>query len=228
MTTEKQIQTNSENAKSGGVKTEENKTAVKKLTEIEVRDLVKKRFKAECDPELIFKTAREKFESLKDIKREEFKEPKEELQKFVYNSLMPLGLETHYPLAETVKDSYRPLVIEVARQIEKEYDCRTPSEKILAETIAGAHIRIINYSRKLNALTDEGYLTAERNGYGNMLSKEIDRAQRHLISALVILKEVKNPTIELNVKAKTAFVAQNQQINAVNNPILQNENINPK
>lgn len=200
----------------------------KKLTEAEVRDLVRRRLKADCDPELIFKTAREKFESLKDIKREEFKEPKEELQKFAYNSLMPLGLETHYPLAETVKDSYRPLVIEVARQIEKEYDCKTPSEKILAETIAGAHIRIINYSRKLNALTDEGYLTAERNGYGNMLSKEIDRAQRHLITALMTIKQIKSPSIELNVKAKTAFLAQNQQINALNNPILQNENINPK
>ena len=61
-----------------------------------------------------------------------------------------------------------------------------------------------------------------------MLSKEVDKAHRQLIMALTTLKQIKNPPVEFNVKAKTAFLAQNQQINAVNNPVQQDENINPK
>jgi hypothetical protein len=37
------------------------------------------------------------------------------------------------------------------------------------------------------------------------------------------LKQLKAPTIEMNIRTNTAFISQNQQINA-NNPIESNKN----
>ena len=64
-----------------------------------------------------------------------------------------------------------------------------------------------------------------------MISKELDRANRQFITALTTLKQIKAPSLEINVKTKAAFVAQNQQLN-VNptdkNNLNKNENIEPK
>ena len=225
---QKQLEANRENARKGGVKTDKSKAVAKKVTGIEARDLIRKNLSVDCDPDHIFKIAAEKIEICRNGNKTEAGKAEKELVELFKESVVPLALEKHYALAETVGERYRPLLIETTRQIEKEYDCKTPSEMMLAESIAGAYIRIINNSRKLDALTNEGYLTSERNGYGNMLSKEIDRAQRHLTNSLMVLKQIRTPSIEINVKAKTAFVSQNQQINAVNKPIQQDENIEPK
>lgn len=227
MTTKKQKKTNPSNAKLVK-KQPEPKEIAKKFTPDEVRDLVKKSLKADCDPDQIFQTAAEKITIIASGSKKEADKAEKELMEISNKSLMPLGLETHYALAETIDTRYRPLVIEVARQIEKEYNCETPTEKILAETIAGTYGKIIEYSKQLECCTRLEYLSNEKNGYYAMLSKELDRAHRQLITALTTLKQIKSPPIELNVKAKTAFVAQNQQINAVNNPVQQDENINPK
>jgi hypothetical protein len=56
-------------------------------------------------------------------------------------ALMTLGLDNHYVLADSVSEHLRGLAIETARQIEKEYDCKTPSEKILAEMVSSAYVR---------------------------------------------------------------------------------------
>jgi hypothetical protein len=57
------------------------------------------------------------------------------------------------------------------------------------------------------------------------MSKELDRANRQFITALTTLKQMKTPSIEINVTAKTAFVGKNQQFNANKS---NNENINLK
>ena len=106
----------------------------------------------------------------------------------------------------------------------KEYKCQTASEKALAEVIAGAYVRILEYSTKFNCCARITSVSNDINTYYAMLSKEIDRAQRHFITALTTLKQIKAPKLDINVKAKNAFVSQNQQINANQKS---NENINP-
>ena len=56
-----------------------------------------------------------------------------------------------------------------------------------------------------------------------MLSKERDRAHRQYLSTIMTLKQLKAPAIEMNIKAKTAFVSQNQQINVPQAPKENNE-----
>lgn len=209
---QKQVDTNNQNTKLDEVKNKQEKAISKNLTREEKKNLIKESLIVDCEPNRIIQTAAEKITAIASAGKKEREKAEKEFMEIADKSLMPLGLETHYTLSETVYDRYRPLIIEITRQIEKEYDCKTPTEKILAETIAGSHMRIINYSKKLNTLTEERYLSAERNGYGSILSKEIDRAQKHLMIAITTLKQIKNPPIELNIKTKTAFVTQNQQV----------------
>lgn len=210
------------------VKAKKGKAVAKSFTPDEIRNMVKGDLQITCDPDFILETVTKKvnaYLAASDKEAERIKQDMLESHREVLNSL---GLETHYTLAETVSKRRQSLVIEVARQIEKEYDCQTASEKILVQVIAGTYGKIIDYSSLMNSNIFDLGISPDKNGYNAMLSKELDRAHRQLITALATLRQIKNPPIEFNVKAKTAFVAQNQQINAVNNPIQQNENIEPK
>src|ERR1019366_7303059 len=56
-----------------------------------------------------------------------------ELAAQVYDVHFALGLSTHLPVAETVEKEYRPFLMEMIKDVELEFDCKTASEKILAE-----------------------------------------------------------------------------------------------
>jgi hypothetical protein len=56
------------------------------------------------------------------------------------------------------------------------------------------------------------------NGYYSQFGKEADRSFRQFQSALCLLRQFKSPPISVTVKTNTAFVAQNQQLNAMQNP----------
>lgn len=196
----------------------EEKSLKKPFTVDEVRNIIKEDIHLACDPDYVLKDATKKFNAWMDAPTDkEAGVIKKDMMEVHDKALLVLGLETHYPLADMVSQRYRGLAIEVARQLEKEYDCKASSERLLAQTTAGIYIKIIEYSRQLMACTQDISLSNEKNSYYSMISKELDRAHRQLITALTTLRQIKNPPIELNVKAKTAFVAQNQQINAVNN-----------
>ena len=73
------------------------------------------------------------------------------------------------------------------------------------------------------------YISDERTRYLGYLSKQMDRAHRQYLSALMTLKQLKAPAIEMNIKTKNTFVAQNQQINATQpTESNKNETIDPK
>lgn len=145
----------------------------------------------------------------------------DDLMKDYSKAVMAMGLYTHLPVAEIVREEYRTFLIEMVKSIETEYDCKTPSEKALAEAIASSYVRVIQYSKELTKCTKEKDFSHEKNGYYSLVSKEVDRANRHFTTALLTLKQLKSPTMEVNVKAKNAFIGQNQQFNASN---TQNEN----
>jgi hypothetical protein len=137
------------------------------------------------------------------------------VEKTTQEIMTTMSADTHWDLVETVNPSYRGLAIEFTDQIIREYDCKTNSEKALATFIANAYIRTIDNSRRFNSCAEAGeHLSDERTRYLAMLSKQIDRANRQFLSALTTLKQIKSPVIEMNIRTKNAFIAQNQQINA--------------
>jgi len=111
-----------------------------------------------------------------------------------------------------------------------EYQCTTPSELILVDKIITGYWRTMRYEMYINRLIEK-----EPNSFSfdqlkvNILKefhKGIEFANRQSIAALITLRQIKSPPLNINVKTKTAFVAQNQQLN-VNSP-NKDENIEPK
>lgn len=124
-----------------------------------------------------------------------------------------LGLSTHIPVAETVREEYRTFLVEMTQNIESEYGCKTAIEKALAEMIASSYVRTIQYSSEFNLCTKNREISRNGNDFYSIIGKELDRANRHFLNAVITLKQLKSPALELNIKAGTAFIGQNQQFN---------------
>ena len=140
-------------------------------------------------------------------------EAHEALKKMTLELLMALELETHVALMEAFEPRYRGLAKELSSQLIKDYNCQTSAEKALAETIANAYIRVLDNSRRLNNELECKNITHERNKYISNLSNQVDRANRQFLNSLLTLKQLKAPTIEMNIKTKNTFLAQNQNVN---------------
>ena len=128
-----------------------------------------------------------------------------------------LEVDTQWNLAEVFDERYRGMVMEMSKQIIKEYDCATHAEKMLAEIVVNSFARVLDSSRRLDSeLGNAGTVINEnRTKYLSVLSKLHDRSNRQFLSAIMTLKQMKAPSIEMNIKANTAFIAQNQQVNTV-------------
>jgi len=105
----------------------------------------------------------------------------------------------------------------VTSLIKTEYNCSTPVERMLAEQIALAQIKILDHSRIYQHWLSATWRNSSpiKGREIEALSKQIDRAQRQMLAALTALRQLKQPQLQVNVIAKNAFVAQNQQINEV-------------
>lgn len=57
-------------------------------------------------------------------------------------------------------------------------------------------------------------ISENHRGYYSILSKELDRANRHFLSAYQTLIYLKQPPLKVQVKTTNAFIAQAQQFNA--------------
>jgi hypothetical protein len=140
----------------------------------------------------------------------------DETRKLFDQALGALSLDNHYLLSIATSKDYRSLSIELANQLIKEHSCTSASEKALVHILVNAYIRSLEYARMLSSNTGPGKsITTEMNGLYSALSKEIDRANRQFITALTTLKQLKSPSLTVNVKTNAAFIAQNQQVNAV-------------
>jgi hypothetical protein len=201
-----------------------NKPAVKRTAD-EVKTLLS-RYKVDIVPEHILMKAAElwtEYEQAPNDKKKLELEPK--LNKQLENAAVILTLDQHIILAESLNsDKYRTLVIEIANQLVKEYECKTSSEKMLAQTAAWAYCRMLEYANKLNGITRQEYLSSVKTGHYAVLSKEVDRCVRQYLSALNTLKHFKQPSLSVTFKAQNAFVAQNQQINADRKPETKEQN----
>jgi len=200
------------------IRTIKNKSLVKKFTTEETDKLLKQDLSVENDPRTLLKKFQEEVlpayfskDKNKKISQQEFIEKANQV-------MIAFGTDTHLPLVHAVTSTYQPLVLELVRRIEKEYDCQTTSEVMLAETIALSHARALELSSKLRVLKDIEYLSHEKNGYYGLIAKEIDRAHRRMTHSLSLLKQMKQPALEVNIKSKNTFLAQNQQFNTEKPP----------
>lgn len=180
-----------------------------------VRNIIRNSLVSEIDPQKIVKDF---YDLLADVNAQDKKSSQEARGKISKRSveiINVVGLDTHYPIAETVTNN-RTLIIEFANQLVSEYGCTTASEKSLVHVVAGAYGRVLEYSKLFNNCQRVDYLSHVKNEYYSMLSKELDRAERHYLAAMNTLIQMKKPVMNVKINANTAFVGQNQQFNGPN------------
>jgi hypothetical protein len=126
---------------------------------------------------------------------------------------LAFSLESGQALMESVEPKYRSFALQLKKDLEKEFDCKTASEKALVDQAVNSHIRKISYSKSMETRRDPEFLSHFKTNYLMFLSKEIDRAHRQFISAIETLTYRNQPSIRINVRSENSFMSQNQQFN---------------
>jgi len=190
------------------------KKIIKKYSPKETKDILLQSTKFEGDLDYILsQLSDDLLPKYFDGSDTEKKEVKDRMHQKTSQMLIALETDTHIGLMDTFDSYYKGLSRELCSQIIKEYQCTTNLEKTLVEVIVNSFIRIIDNSRRLNNEFDCKNITPNRNVYISILSKQVDRANRQYLNALIALKQLKSPSIEMNIKTNTAFISHNQQIN---------------
>lgn len=110
----------------------------------------------------------------------------------------------------SIPDHQKTFGIDLMRKIQSEYECITASEKATAELASINFLQVLEIQRKMKNYLEIGSITGNGVQYLAVLSKELDRANRHYFTAVQTLKMLKQPPMQLNIKTNTTIVGQNQ------------------
>lgn len=133
-----------------------------------------------------------------------------------YKAMTLMEFDKGVLLLNSVSDLYRVFALEFSKNIQIEYNCKTPSEKSLAHVTSLNYVRILDIQQKINSYLEMKTINPNGIGYLNVMSKELDRAERHYLTSLQALKTIKSPSFEVNIKTNTAVVGQNQIVQSNN------------
>jgi hypothetical protein len=167
----------------------------------------------DCDPRhTLDKLSKEVIPKI-DIEGKTTKDLSEKELELLSQFNIDYGIENNLSMVESVEARYRGLIINLRRELIKEYNCKSYGEKALIDMMVGAYARNLSLTKRLINSSGKDYTTALLNNYISAMSKEVDRANRHFITALETLRQMKQPELKVNIKSKNAFIAQNQQFN---------------
>ena len=157
---------NKEMRKNHNLTEKEDRGIIKKMTAEEAEDFMREIVSVDIEPNRIMQELRE--DLLPRIKAGKVsKKDRKKTNETVSKALIICGLDNHYPLAETVGERYRPLVVEFARELIQEYNCQTPSEKALAQVVENCQkIRIEHFLKSYRNKLKELILASELEALG--------------------------------------------------------------
>jgi len=134
----------------------------------------------------------------------------------LYKALTLFEFDKGILMASAIPERYRAFSIDFSRNLHKEYQCETPSEKATVELVVINFVRTLEIQYKITSYLSRDSVTDIGVRYLAVLSKELDKANRHYLSSLQTLKMIKQPAFEVNIKTQTAVVGQNQIIQSNN------------
>jgi hypothetical protein len=141
-----------------------------------------------------------------------------EVTSFTFKGLTLGEFENGMLLDRAVDREFGVLATEISRNIQKEHKCNTYDKKILAEMVALNYSRVMAGQKAIMLYLTKGEVTDLGMKYLSMMSKEVDRAHRHLTTSLQALQLMNQPPMNMKVNAQVANIA-NQQL-------VKNENVN--
>jgi len=121
-----------------------------------------------------------------------------------------------YLMCSAIPEQYRTFAIDFCRKLQKEYECKSVSEKATCELAVINFIRTLEIQNRMNLRFSNGISYDIELRYLAILSKELDRANRHYLTAIQTLRMMKQAPPVVNIKAQTAIVGQNQVVQANN------------
>jgi len=186
----------------------DNKITKTKTTD-EVRDIIKKSGLG-FEANYILSQVESELENLKQKKWEAGPET------FLYKSMTLFEFDKGPLLCTSVPGRFSVFALEFSKQLQEEYKCNTPSEKSLAEQVSLNFIRTLWIQDRIRAYLEIGSITDMGVKYLDVLSRELDRAQRHYQTSLQVLRGLRNPSFEVNIKANNAVVGNNQAVQVKN------------
>jgi len=134
----------------------------------------------------------------------------------VFKALTLFEFDNGSLMTQDVPEIYKTFSIDFNHNLQKEYQCKTPSEKATAELVTINFVRTLAIQSKIVFLFGKGEYSDISIRYLAVLSKELDRANRHYLVSLQTLKMIKQPIFQMNIKTQTAVVGQNQVVQTKN------------
>jgi hypothetical protein len=138
-------------------------------------------------------------------------------------------------MCDAILDQFRTFAIEMMRQLQQEYNCQTASEKATCELATMEFERTLEirwqmkeslvYQRALayshtcgqqsSIIETKGICAACNRSRTEIqlyaqLGKELDRANRHYLTAIQTLRMMKQAPMQVTINTRTAVVGQNQ------------------
>lgn len=137
--------------------------------------------------------------------------------KRVQQVMKTLEFEKGQLLLMALPEEYRAFGLDYFRNIQIEHNCNTPTERSLAESISLCFMQTLFIQKKITAYLGLESISDTGIKYLGFLSVELDKAHKRYLSSLQILTSIKNPQAEMNVRAQTAIIGNNQLIQSNNN-----------
>lgn len=126
------------------------------------------------------------------------------------------GFENGMLTANLSYSQYYGLLSKMRQDIIKEYNCKTSLEFMLADRIVASYWRAMKYDTALNRLIEkeDGSFSFDQLKINAIkeVDKGIELADRQLNANIILLKELKQPLLNVRVKTDNAYIAQNQQV----------------
>jgi hypothetical protein len=156
-----------------------------------------------------------KLHKLEKNKKRLNKSQKDEASKLRMGIAMLYGIENGMWAGTISHGKYLGSLTEIRRKIVEDYGCKTSVELMLADRITANYWRAMRIDTQLNHMEDEdGSISI--NQLNINMSKELnaglERADRQLNADIMLLKELKQPKLNIKVNTENTYIAQNQQV----------------
>lgn len=133
-----------------------------------------------------------------------------------FQALTLFEFENGILMTSVMPESYKTFGVDMMRQLQKEHNCQTVSEKATAELATINYIRTLATQSRINRYLETATISDMGIRLLAVLSKELDRANRQYLAAIQTLRVMKQPSIKLNIKTDTAIIGQNQMVQTNN------------
>lgn len=167
------------------------------------------------------------YQNLEEIK-EPSKEQTDRKKKLSEEIVMMYGLENGIWAANLAHAKYYSALAQIRKNIVRDFGCKTSLEFMLVDRIVAHYWRAMRSDTLLNHYmeNEDGSFSVNqlRINMVKEFNRGIDRADRQLNANIILLKELKQPKMNIKVTTENAYIAQNQQVNS----IASNEIIEPK